>query len=288
MGKGSKGKGRGKPKKGKRVVRDRHLLYEASVQAPEVDLDFFQRVYKRKRGKPFTFLREDFCGTSVMACQWVKRRKANRALGIDIHQPTLDWALEHNVARLGTARERLVLSCSDVREVTEPKADVVAALNFSYGVFKTRDDVRGYFEVVRRSLAPGGIFFVDAFGGMESMSEIEEDREVETTRTFDGTKVPRFTYIWEQKRFNIVDHRIKCFIHFELRDGTRIRRAFEYDWRMWTLPELQELMLEAGFASAEVYLEGWDDEADDTDGIFRRRKYFQNQDGWVGYVVGLS
>jgi cyclopropane fatty-acyl-phospholipid synthase-like methyltransferase len=277
-----------KKRKKKRVVADRHLLYEASVQSPEVDLDFFQRVYRRKRGKPFHHLREDFCGTSLMACQWVLRKKANVALGVDIHQPTLDWAVEHNVARLGKARERLELVCDDVRKVTRPKVEVIAALNFSYSVFKRREELRAYFEVARASLRPGGLFIIDAFGGMETMSEIEEDREVETTRTFDGTKVPKFTYVWQQKRFNTIDHHIRCYIHFRLRDRRRIRRAFEYDWRLWTLPELQELMLEAGFKSTEVYLEGWDDEADDTDGVFRRRKYFENQDGWVGYVVGLS
>ena len=65
------------------------------------------------------------------------------------------------------------------------------------------------------------------------------------------------------------------------------KRAFSYKWRLWTLPELQELMLDAGFKSVEVYLEGWDDEADDTDGIFRRRKQFENQSGWVAYIVGF-
>jgi hypothetical protein len=34
-------------------------------------------------------------------------------------------------------------------------------------------------------------------------------------------------------------------------------------------------------------VEGWDDEADEADGIFRRKTYFENQAGWVAYVVGL-
>ena len=53
-----------------------------------------------------------------------------------------------------------------------------------------------------------------------------------------------------------------------------------------TLPEMQELLLDAGFASTEVYVEGWDDEEDEADGIFRKRSYFENQAGWVAYVVG--
>jgi len=30
-------------------------------------------------------------------------------------------------------------------------------------------------------------------------------------------------------------------------------RAFSYYWRMWTLPELQELLQEAGFVKVTVY-----------------------------------
>jgi len=36
-----------------------------------------------------------------------------------------------------------------------------------------------------------------------------------------------------------------------------------------------------------VYVEGWDDEEYDTDGIFRHRKSFENQCGWVA-IVGLT
>lgn len=279
----------GKSKPIPALALDRHVLYEASVQNPEADIDFFRRVYRRKRGRPFRLLREDFCGTAALACDWVRRQAGHRAWGVDLHRPTLDWGIKHHVSRLGeSARKRLTLLCDDVMNVTEPKVDVVAGLNFSYGVFKDRQTLGRYFRQVRKSMRPGGIFFVDAFGGTETMSEMEEKRPIPASKVFDGVKIPKFTYIWEQAHFNCVNHDILCYIHFKLKDGTKIKRAFTYDWRLWTLPELQELMLEAGFASTEVYLEGWDEEADDTDGIFRRRTYFENQDGWVGYVVGLT
>jgi len=82
-----------------------------------------------------------------------------------------------------------------------------------------------------------------------------------------------------------VNHHILCHIHFEFQDGTRMDKAFTYDWRYWTLPELQELMVEAGFKNPEVYVEGWDED-EEPDGIFRRRKRMDNIPGWVGYVVG--
>jgi hypothetical protein len=98
--------------------------------------------------------------------------------------------------------------------------------------------------------------------------------------------VPAFTYIWEQAKFNPIDHEIVCHISFRLRGGKKLRRAFTYHWRLWTLPELREILAEAGFAGSDVYVEGWDDDADETDGVFRKRARFENQAGWVAYVVG--
>ena len=34
-----------------------------------------------------------------------------------------------------------------------------------------------------------------------------------------------------------------------------MNKAFTYDWRYWSLPELTELLKEAGFADAQVF---WD------------------------------
>jgi cyclopropane fatty-acyl-phospholipid synthase-like methyltransferase len=165
--------------------------------------------------------------------------------------------------------------------------DLLIAFNYSYSVFKSRAQLRDYFRVARQSLRPDGIFVVDAFGGTDATVELEEDRKVEGFVAPDGRRVPSFTYLWEQVRFNPVNHDILCRIHFEFRDGTRMKNAFRYDWRFWTLPELQEIMCEAGFRSAEVYIEGWDHDADESNGIFRRRSQVEEMAGWVGYVLGL-
>ena len=125
---------------------------------------------------------------------------------------------------------------------------------------------------------------LDIFGGWESHALEIEEKEVEP----EERDLEDFTYIWEQARFNPITHHILCYIHFKLADGKHLKRAFTYDWRLWSLPEMQELLLEAGFESTEVYVEGWDEDEDETDGIFRRRKRFENQSGWVAYVVGLT
>ncbi len=270
-----------------RKIPHRHDLYEASVQSVDADIDFFERVYRRKRGERFTTFREDFCGTAVLSCEFVRRRKENHAWGIDNHRSTLDWGRKHRLSVLGDKASRVHLIESDVLAVTEPKVDVVAALNFSFSIFKERELLRRYFRTVRRSLRPDGIFFLDTLGGPETMGEIEDKRKISPTKIFTGEKIPAFTYIWEQAEFNPVNHDLLCYIHFKLGGGVKIRRAFKYDWRLWTLPELQEVMLEAGFASTEVYVEGWDDDEDDSDGVFRRRVRFENQEAWVAYVVGI-
>jgi len=281
-----------KPKHKRRKKRSaplhRHYLYSAAVQSVEADLKFFRRVYKRNHGKLFRRFREDFCGTAVLACDWVRRGAKHEAWGIDLDRKTLDWGRKRYVPRLGEGASRLHLLCEDVCQVTEPKVDLIAALNFSYSVFKTREGLVGYFRQVRRSLAEGGVFVLDAWGGTEAMCEEVDKRKIEAETAFDGTKVPAFTYVWEQARFNPIDHEILCHIHFRLPDGTKLKRAFSYDWRLWTLPEMCELLAEAGFDSSEVYTEGWDDDEDEADGVFRRRTYFENQEGWVAYVVGYA
>ena len=72
-----------KKKKKKTTIKDKHLLYSAAVQSSDADLDFFQRVYKKKNGSPLRNLREDFCGTALLACEFVSRHKENRAWGVD-------------------------------------------------------------------------------------------------------------------------------------------------------------------------------------------------------------
>ena len=59
-----------------------------------------------------------------------------------------------------------------------------------------------------------------------------------------------------------------CHIHFSFPDGSKIKKAFTYDWRLWTLPEIRELLLEAGFQRATVYWEGTNEETEEGDGEF--------------------
>ena len=142
--------------------------------------------------------------------------------------------------------------------------------------------------VARRSLRADGVFFLSMFGGMVAMDRLVEKHRVAPCTGPDGLRLPGFTYVWEQAGFNPVDHRLVCNIHFQFGHGRELRRAFHYDWRMWMLPEVREVLDEAGFRTSEVYVEGWDARHHRPDEVLRKRRRFENQPGWLGFVVGVA
>jgi hypothetical protein len=260
------------------ATADKHDLYQRSVQDPEVEIAFLQRVYKKTFGRAALSLREDFCGTALFCAEWVRSHPERTALGIDLDQPTLDWGIRRNLAPLGEPGERVQLLRQNVLDPVSERFDIAIALNFSYWVFRTRAQMRDYFAGVHASLGREGILVLDAYGGPYSMEAMHE-ADVERTRIKGG-----FTYVWDQHQVNAIDHSVVNHIHFEFRDGTRLDRAFTYHWRFWTLPELTELLAEAGFSRSQVY---WEDEDEDGDGtgVYRARKKADNAGAWVAYII---
>jgi hypothetical protein len=261
-------------------VADPHRLYQAAVQNVKVEIDFVDSAFTSLRRRKARRLREDFCGTGNTSCEWVRRRRTSTAVGLDLNPDVLEWGLRQNVSRLPpAARRRVSLIRADVR--APPRAatgvDVVLAMNFSYFVFKTRGDLRRYFRRVRRDLVRDGVLMLDFYGGYEAFKVQRERRDI------DG----RFTYIWDQAEFNPVTGDIRCFIHFAFPDGSRLRRAFQYDWRAWTLPEVRELLAEAGFRRSIVYCEG-DDGEGGGDGNFEPAEECPADASFIAYIVALK
>jgi SAM-dependent methyltransferase len=171
---------------------DRYTLYEKSVQDPDADIHLIRRVFRNRYGRLPRLLREDFCGTALLACRWVQQQAENRAWGIDLDPRPLAWGREHNVAPLRPEEaSRVKLIEGDVRDIGHEKVDVTVAFNFSYFLFKTRDELRDYFEKAHASLNDEGMLVLDAYGGPDSQHTSEEKRPV------DG-----FTYIWDQHDFD--------------------------------------------------------------------------------------
>jgi len=255
---------------------DKHDLYQRSVQDAATEVYFINRAYKSKRGQAPLTLREDFCGTALLCGAWVKSSKERSAVGIDIDPKVLAWGVKHNVgeAVLAESAKRVKLIEQDVRKASPGKHDVICAFNFSYWIFKTRDEMRKYFAGVKKGLAKGGMFMLDAYGGWESHETMLEPRSIKGG----------FTYVWDQDKFNPITHEILNHIHFEFQDGTKMNKAFTYDWRYWSLPELNELLKEAGFSKVLVY---WDKSGDNATENYLPSVKAQNQPGWLAYIVAL-
>ncbi|MEM9171272.1 MAG: class I SAM-dependent methyltransferase [Pseudomonadota bacterium] len=255
-------------------LADRHELYEASVQDVEVEVDFLTETYQSIRGKRARRFREDFCGTASAACEWVRRAPENQSVGIDLDRPTLDWGIDHRVSRLSAEQQmRVRLIHDNVLHADAPKADIIGAFNFSYFIFNTRAQLREYFEAARAGLADDGLLFLDAFGGSESYSEMREK-----------TKLDGFTYVWHQAKYHPVTGFMRCHIHFHFNDGSKMKKAFTYEWRIWTLPELRELLLEAGFSQVDVYWEGTDEDGEGN-GIYAPSATGEADPAWIAYLV---
>jgi len=252
---------------------DKHALYEASVQDTEVDIKFISRVFRKERGKIALSLREDFCGTAKLCADWVRSHPERTAVGLDLHEPTMKWGTKRHIRPLNGAAERVTLLNRNVLDGVDAPVDIAVAFNFSYCVFKDREDMRRYMKRVHHDLHDDGMFFMDIHGGTESFEELEET-----------TKHTGFTYVWDQGPYDAINGYAMRHIHFRFPDGTEMKRAFSYDWRLWNLPELRDLLLEAGFSKVDVYWEGADDDGSGN-GIFRKTAKADNELSWIAYIV---
>lgn len=252
---------------------DKHDLYQRSVQVPEADIRLVERMYQRINGSVPHILREDFCGTALMASSWVAHREGNRAVAVDLDPEPLAWGERENREPLGDAASRLELVRGDVRTVRVRRSDVTLAMNFSFYCFKERRELVRYFRSVRAGLRPKGLMVADAFGGPEAMEVLTERR-----------RRKGFTYVWDQAAFDPISHDMQAHIHFEFPDGSRMRRAYSYDWRLWSLPEIRDAIAEAGFSSLRILWETVDKNGRGT-GVFREAQRAEPCESWVCCLV---
>lgn len=251
---------------------DKHDLYEHAVQCAEAEIDFIEHCYQNHRARPARLLREDFCGTAAVCCEWVKRHADNQAIGVDLDLAVLTWGRENNLIACSQAqKEQIELLHSNVLNVETPALDVILAMNFSYWLFKERPLLLQYFKKVFADLKADGLFFLDAYGGSDSFKELIESQEIDVDEPYN--------YLWEQAKFNPISNELLCHIHFEFSDGSRMDKAFSYDWRLWTLPEIKELLLAAGFTKVLFY---WDK---NETGTFEAVTHADADLSWVCYIV---
>lgn len=175
-----------------------------------------------------------------------------------------------------------------MKDTPLPARDIVCAFNYSCCCLHSRHQLVSYFTYALASLSrKGGIFVMDLYGGTSSECELRMQR-----------KFPNFTYIWEQAGFDIIQRKTRISLHFTLRNQQKkLRHAFSYSWRLWSLPEIKDCLEEAGFRSVHFWIRQMPDSEDiksmEGFGVGRDAKYeevtsFQQQDSWNAYIVGVA
>ncbi|MES2856865.1 MAG: class I SAM-dependent methyltransferase, partial [Bdellovibrionota bacterium] len=79
---------------------DKYWYYKKSVQSPDTDVEFLRSTYKEIRGKDPTTLREDFCGTFSICCEWVKLNPKFKAFGIDLDSEPIEYGYNNYLPHL--------------------------------------------------------------------------------------------------------------------------------------------------------------------------------------------
>lgn len=250
-------------------------LYRLAVQQPLTMAHLLVNAYAEFNPSRWpTRLREDFAGTAALAMAWVQRDHDHQALAVDNHGPTVRFA-QRRARKLGIDPTRFDYEEGDVLAVRSPKADVIAALNFSINIYHHRQDLLAYFKHARRCLRPGGLLVIDAFGGPGAMRISKQKRRVTPAGE---ENIPPFVYEWQQRDVDPLTGRIDCRIHFQLRDGRRIDNAFVYPWRLWQVAELIEALHEAGFNKLQVWCE-------DDDGQFGPVDRIGPREDFLAYIL---
>jgi len=255
-------------------VKLKYELYEASVQEADVDVNFFATAYEEQcGGKKALDIREDFCGTHWLCCEWIKSDPKRTAVGIDLSDEPLEYGRQVHEATLSKEEKtRLKTIKQNVKEVTKQKFDIVVASNFSYFIFKQRSELLDYFKSVRASIKSSGLFVFDHFGGPGSADVGKEKRNVKVDKK-------KYKYIWHAERANLFTAEALFHIHFQEKESKKMyEKAFSYDWRMWTVPELRDIALEAGFKKITIYK--------DIDGEYTQKDFNEeDDDSWLLQIV---
>ena len=253
---------------------DKYFYYKQSVQNPKEEILFFKKTYKSFFKKTPRVFREDFCGTFYIGYEWVREHPANKAIVVDKDHQPIAYGKKHHFSKLtASQKSRLKIYNTDVLNAKLPGAEIISVNNFSYFIFKQRATLLKYFKTIKKALSKQGLFIIDVFGGSDCFDANEEQA------VHKG-----FSYYWDQKNFDPVSNYAQFYIHFKRKREKKREKVFSYDWRMWSLPELKDILEEAGFSSPHVYWEQSDSKGGGT-GVFKKSRKGEACDTWIAYLV---
>lgn len=211
-------------------------LYTRAFQNPPRDLSILNNAFTKQLKLSAVKLREDFCGSFANCREWLRIHPHNVAIGIDIDPALARFAEATRLSMPEDEGSRFSYVPGDVLDVELPPAHIVAALNSSFCVFKQRQQFKGYLQKCFQSIDTPGMMALETYCGADSQNI-----------GCDEISIGGDTAIWQQTKYDPVTNYCLNHIHFRLEDGTRIQKAFEYDWRLWSPAECVDLLEEVGF-----------------------------------------
>lgn len=261
----------------KNTEERKHELYETTVQSGRKLVEFFRKEYKLIFLKlPHTF-REDFCGTGKLCSEWCKLNFENRAVGLDIDQPTLDYGIKFNK----NFDSMELLNHNVLEPYNQETFDIICSLNYSHYILHKRKDLVKYFNNVYSGLNKNGIYILDFFGG----SHIYE------TKAFTSFKRKDYYQMFGEQ-VNILNNVTKCSLRFKIGNKKKFEPLFHYDFRVYTILELREALEEVGFNKFKVYVkECTEEESDDYheyEEIDIDGEYFVEEERYNGFIIAIT
>jgi hypothetical protein len=178
-------------------------------------------------------------------------------------------------------KKRVKIQQKNVCDIIGKKSDIIGAGNFSFFIFKQRQALKDYFSAAYGNLSREGIFILEMAGGPGFIRTAREQR------TYKLKGVGKYTYYWDQKSYDPVTAYGMYAIHFKEPSGNLRKDCFIYDWRVWTIPEIREVMLECGFSDVGVYWETTGSDGKGT-GEYVRTESGDNDYAWIAFVVGIK
>jgi hypothetical protein len=266
-----------------KITFNKYLYYENSVQTPDEHVKIYGNMFREVRKREPMSLREDFCGTFLISCEWVRSHKKRTAVGMDLDPEPVEYGKKNGFKTLNSEqKKRVKIILQDVCHTTKEKFDIIGAGNFSFNIFKTRAQLKKYFVAARNSLNKDGIFNLELAGGPGFIAK-EKEQKSYRVKEIGG----KYTYYWDQQSFDPITNHGMYAIHFKTPQGVMHKNVFVYDWRVWSITELRELMLECGFSDTVVYWEASDKNGDGT-GEYVLTKNGDNAFSWIAFVVGIK
>jgi hypothetical protein len=242
-------------------------LYELCV----TDAPRLARFAKAAHGRKPRVLREDFSGTGALAKEW--GRAYGSAVAVDQDAKPLARVKGPNVRAVRAD----VLRC-------RVKADIIAATNFPLGYFHQRGDLVRYLKHARSCLNPRGVLLADLYGGRDAMKPLKIRRKLR------GPAGQRVEYTWEQRETDPATNIVLDTLSFVVTASGKAKQypdAFVYHWRIWSIPEVRDAMMDAGCRAVDVYARMGD--AIDSDGnlyVSLIQSGDELDENYVVYVVG--